>query len=140
MRINQALSKAYSGRLLRCNAILKPARHSIAWVNVRLPIMELIFNQVHHKMHCGLGLQSYINGINLARFCATGITEYVQDQINACPTCTTAKMIIKGMSTLTQNMKQFYGPDNFIANTTHPNPMKIVSIDEVGPFYLDDGQ
>ena len=49
-------------------------------------------------------------------------------------------MIIKGVSTLTQSMKQFYGPDNFIANTSHPNPMRILSIDEVGPFYLDNGQ
>ena len=48
-------------------------------------------------------------------------------------------MIIKGVSTLTQNMKQFYGPDDFITNTTHPNPMKITSIDKVGPFYLEDG-
>ena len=48
-------------------------------------------------------------------------------------------MILKGMSTITQSMKRFYGPDDFIANTTHPNPMKIVSIDEAGPFYLDDG-
>ena len=50
-----------------------------------------------------------------------------------------AKMILKGMSTITQSMKRFYGRDNFIANTTHPNPMKIVSIDKAGPFYLDDG-
>ena len=65
MRINQAFCKAYSGRLLRYNAV-KPARHSIAWVDVRSPIMELIFYEVHCKMHCGLGPQSYINGINLA--------------------------------------------------------------------------
>ena len=35
-------------------------------------------------------------------------------------------------------MEQFYGPDDFIANTTHPNPMRIVSIYEVASFYLDD--
>ena len=46
-------------------------------------------------------------------------------------------MIFKGVSDLIQNMKQFYGPDNFIANTIHPNPMKIVSLDEAGPFYLE---
>ena len=90
-------------------------------------------------MQFGLGPQSYINGINLARFCANRIKEYVHKQIDACPTCTEAKMIIKGVSTLTQNMKQFYGPDDFIANTLYPNPMRIVSIDEVEPFYLDDG-
>ena len=49
-------------------------------------------------------------------------------------------MIIKGVSTLTQSMKQFYGPDDFIVDTSHPNPMRIVSIDEAGLFYLDDGQ
>ena len=43
-------------------------------------------------------------------------------------------MVIKGMATLTQNMKRFYGPDDFIMNTTHPKLMKIVSINEAGPF------
>ena len=37
-------------------------------------------------------------------------------------------------------MKWFYGHIVFIANTTHLNPLKIVSIDEAGPFYLDDGK
>ena len=49
-------------------------------------------------------------------------------------------MILKGASALTQNMKQFYGPDNFVGNTIHPNPMRIVSIDEAGPFYLIGNQ
>ena len=35
LRINQAFCRAYSGRLLRYNAVLKPACHLIAWVNVR---------------------------------------------------------------------------------------------------------
>ena len=60
--------------------------------------------------------------------------------MDACPNCTEAKMIIKGISELTQSMKQFYGPDGFIANTFHPNPMKVVSIDEAGPFYLLNSQ
>ena len=77
MRINQVFCKAYSGRLLRHNAVVRPARHSIAWVDVRSPIIELIFDEVHCKMHCGLGPQSYINGINLAGFCATCLNAYV---------------------------------------------------------------
>ena len=44
------------------------------------------------------------------------------------------------MSALTQSMKQFYGPYDFMANTTHLNPLKIVFIDVAGPFYLNDGQ
>ena len=87
-------------------------------------------------MHCGLGPQLYINGINLAGFCATRLTAYVKDQIDACQSCTEAKMVLKGVSQLTHNMKQFYGPDDFLANTIHPHPMRILSIDEAGPFYL----
>ena len=49
-------------------------------------------------------------------------------------------MILKGASQVTQSMKQFYGPDDFITNTIHPNPMKIVSLDEAGPFYLVNNQ
>ena len=90
--------------------------------------MELVFNKVHKKLHCGLGPQMYVNGINLAGFCATGITEFVQEKINVCHTCTEAKMVIKGVSTLTQNMKCFYGPDDYVMNTTHPNLMKIVKL------------
>ena len=105
MRINQAFCKAYSGRLLRYNAVVKPARHSITWVDVRSPIMELIFDEVHRKMHCGLGPQSYINGINLAGFCASGLNAYVQEQIETCSNCVEAKVILKGASALTQNMK-----------------------------------
>ena len=67
MRINGAFCKAYSGRLLRHNVVVKPARHSIAWIRVNSPMMGLIFEEVHKKMRCGLGPQSYINGMNLAR-------------------------------------------------------------------------
>ena len=73
MRINQVFYKAYSRRLLRHNAMVKPACNSIALVDVRSPIIELIFDEIHRKMHCGLGSQSYINRINLAGLCATGL-------------------------------------------------------------------
>ena len=46
---------------------------------------------------------------------------------------------MKGAPSLTQNMKLFYGPNDFVANTTHPNQMKIVLIDEAGTFYIEDG-
>ena len=118
--------KAYSGRLLRHNAVVKPARHSIAWIKVNSPIMGLIFEEVHQKMHCGLRPSSHINGMNLAGFCATGLTTYVKEQIDAYQSCTEAKMILKGASQLTLNMKQFYGPYDFIANTIHHNPMRVV--------------
>ena len=97
MRINGAFCKAYSGRMLRHNAVVKPARHSVTWINVDSPMMGLIFEEIHHEMHCGLGPQSYIYGINLAGFCATGLTAYVKDQIDACQSCTEAKMVLKGV-------------------------------------------
>ena len=84
MRINGAFCKAYSGRMLRRNTVVKPARHSVAWIKVDLPMMGLIFEEVHQKMHCGLGPQSYINGINLTGFFATELTAYVKEQIDVC--------------------------------------------------------
>ena len=39
LRINQAFCRAYSGRLLRFNAVLQPARHSIAWIKVKSPVL-----------------------------------------------------------------------------------------------------
>ena len=54
MRINNAFCKACFGRLLRHNAVIKPARHSIAWINVNLPIIELIFYKVHQQFIANL--------------------------------------------------------------------------------------
>ena len=54
--------------------------------NLTKGTMKLIFDEVHKKFHSGLGPQTYLNGINLAGFCATGITEFVQEKINACQT------------------------------------------------------
>ena len=59
LRINQVFCRACSGRLF--NIVLKPALHSIAWVKATSPIIELVFNEVHKKLHCGLGPQTYIN-------------------------------------------------------------------------------
>ena len=39
IRINNAFCKAYSGRLLRHNSVIKPARHLVAWINVKSPMM-----------------------------------------------------------------------------------------------------
>ena len=39
-------------------------------------------------------------------------------------------MILKDASQLVNDMKKLYGPNEFIANTLHPNPMKVVSVDE----------
>ena len=66
MRTNGAFCKSYSGRLLRHNVVVSPARLSIAWIKINSPMMRLNFEEVHQKMHYGLGPQSYINGINLA--------------------------------------------------------------------------
>ena len=102
MRINNAYCKAYSGRMLRHNAVLKPARHSVAWISVRSPMMELVFEEVHQKLHCGLGPQSYINGINLAGFCAAGLQAYMQDKIDGCTSFAEAKIILKVYQALHQ--------------------------------------
>ena len=99
MRINNTYCKAYSRRMFRHNAVLKPARHLVAWINIKFPMMELIFEEVHQKMHCRLGPQSYVNGINLAGFCANGLKAYVQEQIDGCNSCTETK---KGASELTE--------------------------------------
>ena len=48
-RMNGAFCKAYSGRLLRHNAVVKPARHYVAWIRVNSRIMGLIFKEVHQK-------------------------------------------------------------------------------------------
>ena len=96
LRINLVFCRTYTGRLLRFNVVLKTSP---------APAMKLIFNEVHKKLHCRLGPQQYVNGINLAGFCATGLFEFVQEQIDTCMACMEAKMVLKGMCTIIQNMK-----------------------------------
>ena len=36
--------------------------------------------------------------------------------------------------------RPFYGPDDSVGNTIYPNPMRIVSLDEAGPFFLIHNQ
>ena len=71
-------------------------------------MMELISEEGHNKLSCGLGPQSYINGIHVARFCSTGLLEFIKDQIGACETCAQTKMLMRGNSTLAQAMKTLY--------------------------------
>ena len=39
MRIDNAFCRAYNGRMLRHNTVVKPARHSVAWINLSSPII-----------------------------------------------------------------------------------------------------
>ena len=77
LRINLVFCRTYTGRLLRFNVVLKTSP---------APAMELIFDEFHKKLHCRLGPQQYINGINLASFCAIAIYEFDQEQIDSCAT------------------------------------------------------
>jgi len=138
IRLNNAICRAYSGRFLRYQAALIPSRHAVAWIESSSPLMELISAEVHQKLSCGLGPQSYINGIHVAGFCATGLVDYIKDQIGACKSCTKTKMLMKGDSTLKKSIKTLYGPDDLLGTASSTDPMSIVSCDEAGPFYIQD--
>merc|ERR1712112_446345 len=138
IRLNNRVCKAYTGRFIRYQATLKPARHAVAWIESSSPIIEIISKEVHQKLSCGLGPQSYINGIHVAGFCATGLMGFIKDQIGACETCAQTKMLMKGDSTIAQTMKKLYGPDDFLGLAASANPLSILSCDEAGPFYIQD--
>ena len=102
------------------------------------PLIEIISAEVHKKLSCGLGPQAYINGIHVAGFCATGLLDFIKDQIGACKSCTRTKMLMKGDSTLKKALKTLYGPDDLLGAASSTDPMSIVSCDEIGPFYIQD--
>ena len=83
LRTNQVFCRTYTGRLLRFDAVLKTSP---------APAIGLIFDEFHKKLHCKLGPQQYINGINLASFCAIAIDEFAQEQIDSCATRMEAKI------------------------------------------------
>ena len=118
--------------------MLKSARHAVAWINTGSPLMELISAEVHKKLSCGLGPPSYINGIHIAGFCSTGLLQFIKDQIRACQSCAQTKMLLKAVSSLAQSMKSLYGPDDVLGEAANPDPMRIISCDEAGPFYIQD--
>merc|ERR1711905_32821 len=139
IRLNNRVCKAYTGRFIRYQAALKPARHAVAWIESSSPLMEIISREVHQKLSCGLGPQAYINGIHVAGFCATGLLDFIKDQIGACTSCTRTKMVMKGDSTLKKTLKTLYGPDVLLGTASSTDTMSIVSCDEIGPFYIQDG-
>ena len=83
LRINLVFCRTYTGRLLRFNVVLKTSP---------APAMELIFDEFHKKLHCRLGPQQYIKGVNLASFCAIVIYEFDQEQTDSCATRMEAKI------------------------------------------------
>ena len=93
------------------------------------PTNEDYIQKVHKKLSCGLGPQAYINGIHVAGFCATGILDFIKDQIEACSSCTRRKIVMKGDSTLKKTLKTPYGPDDLLGNATGTGPMSIVPHD-----------
>merc|ERR1712243_140354 len=127
------------GRFIRYQATLILARHAVAWIEVSSPLMEIISQEVHKKLSCGLGPQAYINGIHVAGFCATGLLDFIKDQIGACSSCTRTKMVMKGDSTLKKTLKTLYGPDDLLGTAASTDPMSIVTCDEIGSFYIQDG-
>merc|ERR1712081_152433 len=139
IRLNNRVCKAYTGRFIRYQATLKPAWHAVAWIESSSPLMEIISKEVHKKLSCGLGPQAYINGIHVAGFCATGLREFVADQIGACSSCTRTKLVMKGDSTLKKTLKTLYGPYDLLGTAASTDPMSIVTCDEIGPFYIQDG-
>ena len=47
IRLNNRVCKAYTGRFIRYQATLKPARHAVAWIESSSPLMEIISKEVH---------------------------------------------------------------------------------------------
>ena len=78
-RLNNRVCRACTGRFIRYQAALEPARHAVTWIKAPSPLMEIISKEFHKKLSYGLGTQPYINGIYVASFCATGLRELIAD-------------------------------------------------------------
>ena len=139
IRLNSRVCKAYSGRFIRYQATLIPARHAVAWIESSSPLMEIISKEVDKKLSCGLGPQAYINGIHVAGFCATGLLDFIKDQIGACSSCTRTKMVMKGDSTLKKTLNTLYRPDDLLETTAITYQMSTVTFGAINPFYMQGG-
>ena len=75
----------------------------------------------------------------MAGFSGTGLLDFIKDQIGACSSYTRTKMIMKVYPTLKRDLKTFYGPDGLPGTAPSTDPMSIITCDEIGPLYLQDG-
>ena len=79
IRLSNIVCKAYTGRFIRYQATLKPARHAVAWIESSSPLMGIISKEVHKMLSCGLGPQACINVIYVTGFRATGLLDFFND-------------------------------------------------------------
>jgi len=139
IRMNEATCQAYSGRFIRYQATLKPARHAVAWINVSSPLMELISKEVHTKL-LWIRTPSIHKWDTCSRILRDRINSIHQGSNSSCEGCTQTKMLMKGDSAIAKAMKTLYGPDDLLGQAASKDPLSIVSCDEAGPFYIHDNQ
>ena len=66
-------------------------------------------------------------------------TGFHKRSIEACSSCTRTKIVMKRDSTLKKTLKAPYGPDDLLGTAASTGPMSIVTHDEIGPSYIQDG-
>ena len=90
--------KVISGRQVRFNNIVQPIRHRFFWVKNNSPLVYLAIRESHKKLGCGLGLQSYIQGVHLIGISAPGLSKVVDTFRKSCSGCTTCKVFFSKKS------------------------------------------
>ena len=76
----------YTGRVLRCNNVISPRRHTIRWIHSNSPLMVLAIDEAHKRLHCRLGPHTYANSVHLAGFSGVGLIGKVKETIDTCDT------------------------------------------------------
>ena len=93
IRLSNIVCIAYTERFIRYQATFTQARHAVAWIKSSSPLMEIISKEDHKILSCGLEPQAHINDIYVTGFRATGLLDFIKDQIATSSSCTITDML-----------------------------------------------
>ena len=79
IKYNYLICKVISGRQVCFNSIINPIRHRTYFLQADSPMVTMAIREVHHKIGCGLGVQSYVNNIQLVGITAPSIHRSVKN-------------------------------------------------------------
>ena len=130
--------RVVSGRQVRFSNIVNPSRHKIYFVQRDSPLVRLAVRESHFKLGCGLGVQAYINNVQLIGVACPGLFKTIKQYRDSCPGCLQNRVFFSAKSPYCKSILGQHGPDDLLSATVSQNPLSHLIIDETGPIYFPD--
>ena len=103
--LNSKFCRILSGRTLRFQSVVSPTSHIVRWLEPNSPLLNLAIMESHRRLHCGLGIQNYTDGVVLAGCSTNNLKSLVEEYIHSCTNCTSVKMVFSAKSPLNKKIR-----------------------------------